>query len=303
MQSISVLKNALDKVPIGITITDPKRQIIYTNRTDAIMHGYSVRELMGKDVRIFAPPELWNPAPIDKMVAKQTWQRESLNKRKDGKLFPVFLLSDIVADKKGQPSMIVTACENITEKKRAEKLLQESETKYRTLFEASPDAIFIGKVDGETLKFVDFNAATLKIFNCKRKELLNKTPLNVSPPGQADGSPSAEKALQYIVPALEGKPQIFEWQHCCLDGTPFDAEVILNRIELPDGLYMQGIVRDITERKQAEKVLEQTKQELTKKVESLEDFYHVASGREIRIEQLQQEIDALKKELEKYQKS
>ncbi len=199
--------------------------------------------------------------------------------------------------------MIVTACENITEKKRAERLLQESETKYRTLFEASPDAIFIGKVDGQTLKFVDFNATTLKIFNCKRKELLGKTPLDVSPPVQEDGSPSTEKALRYIVPALEGKPQIFEWQHCLLDGTPFDAEVILNRIELPDGLYMQGIVRNITERKKAEKSLEQTKQELTKKVESLEDFYHVASGREIRIEQLQQEIDTLKKELEKYKKS
>jgi PAS domain S-box-containing protein len=303
MQSISVLKKALDKIPIGITVTDPKRHIIYTNRTDAIMHGYSVEELMGKDVRIFAPPELWNPAPMDKMVTKQIWQRESLNKRKDGKLFPVFLLSDIVTDKRGHPAMIVTACENITEKKRAEKLLQESETKYRTLFEASPDAIFIGKVNGKTLKFVDFNATTLRIFNCKRRELLGKTPLDVSPPVQEDGSPSAEKALQYIVPALEGKPQFFEWQHCSLDGTPFDAEVILHCVELTDGLYMQGIVRNISTRKKAEKALAQTRNELKKKVESLEDFYHVAVGREIKIEQMQQEINELKKELEQCKKS
>jgi len=56
--SLRIFKKALDNLPVGITITDRDRRIIYTNPTDAAMHRYSVKELIGKDVRVFAPPEL-----------------------------------------------------------------------------------------------------------------------------------------------------------------------------------------------------------------------------------------------------
>ena len=86
---LRILKKALDNMSIGITISDRKRKIIYTNPTDASIHGYSVKELLGKDARVFAPSELWNPLPIEKVTSTKQWKRESLNKRKDGQLFPV----------------------------------------------------------------------------------------------------------------------------------------------------------------------------------------------------------------------
>lgn len=137
---------------------------------------------------------------------------------------------------------------DLTERKRAQEALRESERRYRTLFESANDAIFL--MDGE--RFVDCNEMTLKMFECTRDQIIGQPPYRYSPPMQPDGRDSLEKAREKIGKAFSGEPQFFEWRHCRYDNSPFDAEVSLNRLDLSGKRYLLAIVRDITARKMAE---------------------------------------------------
>lgn len=151
-------------------------------------------------------------------------------------------------DTGGKVSRVIGVSFDITENKKAEESLRNSEFRLRTLFNSASDAIFT--MDNRT--FIDCNAATLRIFECTREQIVGQTPYRYSPAMQSDGRSSEEAAMEKINAALAGKPQFFEWRHIRYDGTPFEAEVSLNRLDLNEEVYIQAMVRDVSARKRAE---------------------------------------------------
>ena len=150
--------------------------------------------------------------------------------------------------------------------KETEQALRESELKFRTLFETAHDAIMLMRAD----RFVACNAHTPTVFGCSREQILGARPDDFSPPKQPDGRSSTEKAREKIALASSEGPQLFEWKHCRLDGTPFDAEVSLNAVELGGEGFLQAIVRDVTKRKQAEERVRTLNEDLRRHAEALE---------------------------------
>ncbi|MFB3104490.1 MAG: nitrogen regulation protein NR(II), partial [Pseudomonadales bacterium] len=121
---------------LGITITDLQRKIIYTNPADAKMHGYTVEDLIGEDVEIYAPAARRAALTLEQLMQFTRRNPESFNVRKDGSVFPVQLRSDLVMGVDGEPIGLVTSCEDITERKRAEEQLQGT---YRELQQSHLD--------------------------------------------------------------------------------------------------------------------------------------------------------------------
>ena len=125
-ETLYLFKKAFEITQLGVTITDLEGKILYTNPAEADMHGYTVEELIGKDVRIFAPPKLWDPMTLEQIKKMKRIKRESINIRENGSTFYVQLMSDVVTNADGCPIGIVTSCEDISERKLAEKMLQKA---------------------------------------------------------------------------------------------------------------------------------------------------------------------------------
>ena len=126
-EALRWLEQTVETTQLGVTIADINGRIVYTNPADARMHGYRREDLIGEDVRIFAPRELWKQIPLNEVKNIDSWTRESVNIRKDGTIFPVQLTSGAVTNAAGETIGIATVCEDISERKRIEEELKTTQ--------------------------------------------------------------------------------------------------------------------------------------------------------------------------------
>jgi len=133
--------------------------------------------------------------------------------------------------------------------------LRQERERYQSLFEASPDAVFL--IRGLTI--IDCNPATCSLFANKKTALLGRSILDLSPPKQSNNESSVLLAEKLTQQSSQYNLQTFEWIHQTTDGRLFDAEVRLKPFGTDnDELLLVAFVRDITERKQIEQSLRLT---------------------------------------------
>lgn len=175
--------------------------------------------------------------------------------RCDGSTFEAEVSSAAERDHRGWPVAIISLIHDVTERVRqetlrirAEEQLAERERLYRGLFEQAGDGITVMKGDD----FVDCNESALRLFGRSREQFVGRTPGELSPQVQPDGRSSEEKARALVRATVEEGPQRFEWQHQRPDGELFMVEVSLSPVVIDGELHLQAMLRDITDRKQAE---------------------------------------------------
>lgn len=133
------------------------------------------------------------------------------------------------------------------------KRLQEKDVRYRTLF----DTAIVGIVLFDRTGILDCNSRSEAMFGCTRRGLLGRTLADLSPERQPNGQQSSAAFDEKIQAASTGKNQIFEWEFLAEGDGSIDTEITLNQVDVDDADYLQAIIRDITERKQAAKTTKQ----------------------------------------------
>lgn len=292
---ISERKEAEDKyrtlvsnINVGIyrNTAGPRGRFLQVNHALVKMFGYdSIEEFLAVD----AAEHYYNPAERELFVKEISVQgsikdKEIRFKKKDGTPIMVSVTAKIHYDKNGGIEWIDGMVEDITERKKAEEELRESEIKYKTLFDSSADAIMLLTPERG---FFSGNKATIKMFGCKdEEEFTTKSPADLSPEYQPDGSLSTVKAQEMMAIAIEKGYHYFEWTHRRFDGTDFFTTVLLTRINLRGKELLQCTIRDITQQKLIE-------EELKKRLVDLERFQRITVDRELKMKELKTKIAQL----------
>ncbi|MFA9460907.1 PAS domain-containing sensor histidine kinase [Thiohalorhabdus sp. Cl-TMA] len=244
----------LDQVCSAVIATDTDMRITFWNRHAEHLYQWRAKEVLGRSIFEVTVPEVseTEARAIMRVVDEQgSWDGEYAVRRKDGTRFPARVVNTKLRDSAGEPLGYVGVSLDITAFKRAESALQESEARYRALYERSRDAIMIW--DASNSRFTAANPATLAMFGAREEaDITALDPEALSPVRQPDGRSSAAKARELIDMALESGGHFFEWTHRRLDGTLFPATVQLTRMELDGRVWLKATVRDITEQRRAE---------------------------------------------------
>ena len=249
----------LDNDPVGVILTDREGVYVFVNREFTNVTGYT-RE----DVPTGA--DWFNKAYPDRAYRKKVlaaWEENAVSEGgewidveftitcKDGQTKDIEFRTTFLKD------YSITVLKDVTKRKQAEKALQESEEKFRRLFEKSADPILL--IDGG--RFIDCNGAALQLMHCPPgRSLIGLTLSDISPELQPEGSTSFEKAEAVIRSALREGRNRFEWMNRAFDGADFWVDVSFTVIRVHEREIIYAVWRDITDRKRAEEALRQTEE-------------------------------------------
>ncbi len=272
------------------------------NQAALDVYGLSAKkEIIGKHPGELAPllqPDGKNSLStaaqmIDQAFKKGTCAFEWLHCSADGVQFQTEVLLSRF-EVKGKP-LLQAVVRDISQRKWVERRLRESETNYRSIFEAANDGIAIHHM--ETGEIIEVNRKHSEMFGFTAEEISSHGNIDLISSGD---SPYTQKdALRWIHKAAQEGPQLFEWMAKDRPGHIFWSEVNLKRVVIGGKNRVLALVRDITERKKAEDELKESREQhrnLTSHMEFVREEERKHISREIH-DELGQALTVLKMDI------
>ena len=275
-EQIAMLAHALRSISECVSITDMDDRLLFVNEGFLKTYGYEEHELLGNHISIVRSPKSLPDVVREILPAtlRGGWQGELLNRRKDGSEFPIFLSTSVVRDDNGQPLALIGVATDITERKRAEEALKESEQRYRSLTESAITGVYL--IQEGLFRYVNPILAT--VFGYRVDEIVNKLgPLDLTAPDDRN------VVTENIRKRVEGEAERIRYSFKGLrkDGRQIEIEVHGARIEYNGKPAIIGTLLDITERKQAEEALRASEAKYRSLFENVLEgiFQSTANGR------------------------
>ena len=269
----------LNSAADGMLIADRDGKILLANPPVQRMFGYTAEELIDRHIEILLPDRIrgghvaqrteYFTHPSTRSMGSG---KELFGKHRDGTEFPVEVSLSPLRTSQGLPLVMATV-HDITRRKAAENALQESEARMRAIVDTAVDAIVTIDERGTIERF---NPAAERLFGYRETEVSGKNVSMLMP------SPYREMHDGYLARYLQtGEKKIIgigrEVIGLRKDGTVFPMELAVAEMWFGDRRMFTGMVRNITERKQAEEQSARLMQEIRSANEELTSFAYVVS--------------------------
>ncbi len=259
LESEARYRGLLEAAPDAMVVVDQLGEIVLLNVQAEKRFGYPRDELIGQRVTNIIPKGFAERLIADGLRSPEAALDQQIGagieltaRRKDGSEFPIEIMLSPLESPEG--ILVTAAIRDITVRRAAEEHLWRTESRYRGLLEAAPDAMVVVDQEGE---IVLLNVQAEKRFGYPRDELIGQKVTNIIPEGFAerliaDGLRSPEAALaQQIGTGIE-------LSALRKDGSEFPIELMLSPLDSPDGILVTAAIRDISVRKAAEEQLLRT---------------------------------------------
>ena len=242
----------LDTIPHGIQEIDTSGSIIFVNKAYNRIYGCEEGEVIGTSIL----DKLAHDSERDKLrdYLKRLLKDQPTptpyfekNRTKEGRIIDVQVDWNYKRDKKGRVVGFISVITDITERKKAEEALKESEEKYHNLIEHANDAIVSINREG---MIIGFNKKAEKMFGYSREEMLGKPSYLLVVQQHREKQKRILKKFAETGTRLYMENKIIEGKGLRKDGKEFDVEFSYYFLDIRGELIATAIIRDISERKE-----------------------------------------------------
>lgn len=280
-----LLRLFFDMPFLGMAISSPKtKRWRHVNARLCEILGYTREELLQLTwAELTYPDDLAkNLTQFERALRGEIdgYQLDKRYVRKDGQIVQASLDVKVKRDQHGQVEWLMATVQDITERKQMEHQLRESEAKFRAIIDAEPECVKILGADG-SLQFM--NPAGLQMLAAESLIQVQGCPLeDIITPEYRE---AFRRFTQQVISAGRGVLE-FEIMNLKEEKRFMETHAVALRLEPEGPLYLLGVTRDITERKQMETQLHQQLNELLR-------WQEVMLGREDRIQALKREVNEI----------
>ena len=259
-ESTAQLQSILGVAPIGVArVAD--RTIYEVNGAMAQMLGYTQEELYGQPTRLlYASEEEFQAvgALVARVNAKNqaSFSFETRLRLKDGRTIDV-VINAVRHDPANPGAGTVIAVMDISERKRTEQALRQSEDKFALIFRSSPDAISVHEMASG--RYLDINPGFQRLFGYTREEAVGRTPMEMG-----IWEDPAERNAFVTLLQRDGHVRGFQVRFRLRTGEVRLCEISAEVVELNGRPHNISVLRDITQRLQAERALRDSEEKFAK---------------------------------------
>lgn len=255
-QSDEIFRQLVESVTdYAIFMLDLQGRVSTWNVGAERIKGYQAEEIVGQHFsRFYLSEEVESGKPDRELkiaAAQGKFEDEGWRVRKDGSKFWANVIITAIRDESGNLLGFAKVTRDFSDRKKAEEAVRVSENRFRSLFESSPDAIIVTGDDG---KIAEVNGRVEKSFGYNRSELLGQAVEILVPERFRQIHPSQRQ--QYTAdPQVRPMGIGLELYGRRKDGSEFPVDIMLSPAETASGKVVLSVIRDLSEKKQAEEAL------------------------------------------------